>query len=168
MKCEEECGVHTGKGMSRLGDELEQEEWERNWNPREGVFFTSSLSHVFSISLFFTIDMQNCRRHVENLYIKLLFSGIQGSKILTQLAEISKKTYHFYNVIQKQICNVHVFTHDAVVLPASTSNATHNPLSHRCHCNRGWLNLWLHWSICSWNLSCLSLLCCLWRLSLKN
>lgn len=85
--------------------------------PLRRLLFTRLLSCIFS--LYFTIDMQNCKEHIENLYIKHLLSGIQGSKILNQLAEILKKVYHFYNVSQKQICNVHVFTPHAVVLPVS-------------------------------------------------
>jgi hypothetical protein len=47
--------------------------------------------------------------------------------------KISNKIYHFYEVPQKQICNVHMFTYHAVVLPASNSTTAHHPASNRCH-----------------------------------
>jgi uncharacterized membrane protein len=41
------------------------------------------------------------------------------SEILNQLANILKKIHHFYKVIQKQICDPHMFTHHVAVLPAT-------------------------------------------------
>jgi hypothetical protein len=42
------------------------------------------------------------------------------SGILIQKAKILKKIYQFYKCIQKEICNVHILTCHAVVLPAIT------------------------------------------------
>jgi hypothetical protein len=43
-------------------------------------------------------------------------SRIQASRILIHLTIISKKTYHFYEVLQKQICNAHMLTHHIAFL----------------------------------------------------
>jgi hypothetical protein len=44
------------------------------------------------------------------------FSSIQASRILIQLAKTSKEIYHFYDGIQKQIYDVHMFTHHVIDL----------------------------------------------------
>jgi hypothetical protein len=41
----------------------------------------------------------------------------QASRFLFKLVEISKKIYHFYKIIQKQISDAHVFTHHMVAPP---------------------------------------------------
>jgi hypothetical protein len=51
-------------------------------------------------------------------------SDIQASRILIQPSEIFKNIYHFYKVIQRQICVVKMFTQHELVLPAATRGVT--------------------------------------------
>jgi hypothetical protein len=71
-------------------------------------------------------------RHSERLVIQ--YTSIQTSH---PTGRTSKKMYHFYKIIQKQICNVKMFTCHVVVLSATTRCATHCPPSHGCHYSRG-------------------------------
>jgi hypothetical protein len=59
------------------------------------------------------------------LYSKFTGSlSVQASGILIHPAE-TPKIYNFYKVIQKQIFNVHMFTHHTIVLKAATSSTAH-------------------------------------------
>jgi hypothetical protein len=67
---------------------------------------------------------------------------IRASRIVTQLAEISKKICHACKVFQKQIVMC-VCSPTTVVLPVPTSSTTCHSSSCRCYVSRSWLNLWL-------------------------
>jgi hypothetical protein len=68
-------------------------------------------------------------RDCSKLPVNYWYPSIQNSY---ELANISKKTYHFTELLEKQSYDVHMFTSQAVVLPATTRSAACHPPSCRC------------------------------------
>jgi hypothetical protein len=99
-------------------------------------------------------------------------SRIQASIILMQVAKISDTI--FIKLVKNQSCNLHMFTHQAVVLPAATSSTAHLLASHRCHHSHS--DPWLQWRLVQFvitlqyiqNLSFINLICHLRRFPCKN
>jgi hypothetical protein len=90
-------------------------------------------------------------------------SGVQASRILNHQVKILKIMYH-YKVIKKQICDVQMFKHHVVVLPAATGSTTCHTPSHRYHYSRIFDHIMAHIQ----TISSINLLYHLQRLHTRN